>query len=672
MQSSDTEMMEVFTQKHGLWPKRASEGSNSLMRAVSNGLYFTDNYCDEIQGRVLDYFLENRDNLDLKFLELNDEATIDLFLQNPSLPEFEHANLELISRIFNIAIKFYFIDKNILCGNLMAGSFKKKIKILKLFDNHYEYVIPIAKRQQYILAQNVVLSIVQAALDGSPFHYECHNEGRFINIEYENWKLRSGITEHEEKVLKVDYKQNFYANIDRSFNAVYSSQNNSENYSQINESSDSVGSIIVSIMERRRKIKAVTKAKRSIERKFDMLINSSDQQSIKVADTPASELKPETFPSNPGQEKLAQIKKVDPEQCQGFQNFSTKIYGMGTNLNKSVSILELSSIFGVSSKTSVGQQVAPFAFANPVSDFHSNHTDEHSKTVPQPTINASLKPGLSNETKTGSSKEPRMKKHKLKQYLLEQHLDLTPGAPHRSQEDAGLEQPDDLASAPTPNKESENLFNHVNDQILDKAFGFSLNSGSLADYTQKKSKLKEQMRHKRIEEFKLDKPDLLSSQATITSPSPRVDDNLFEKRIGPETNTSTPLPAPPLQSSPARSMELATPSPELIQYNPLQQVKPKYIENRSEKEYTGTLKFFDEKNGFGFMTVREEDSTYDVFVYRNEFKRAKIPIEVIRPIKSGAVFTFCFQIATYMGKSSECKKAVKLNLIETALPTESN
>ncbi len=99
--------------------------------------------------------------------------------------------------------------------------------------------------------------------------------------------------------------------------------------------------------------------------------------------------------------------------------------------------------------------------------------------------------------------------------------------------------------------------------------------------------------------------------------------------------------------------------------------KGRYREKHSEKVYTGVLKFFDEKNGFVFITcVDKACDPFDVFIYHNEFKRAKIDMETIRLAKKSAVLTFEFQTAIYKGKGSTCKKAINIQLIDVVLPPE--
>jgi hypothetical protein len=378
--------MELFTQQHGLWLKRASEGASSLMRALSNALYFTDIYHNEIQNQLIGYFNDNRGSEELAVLGLSELETCGLFLQNPSLPEFEHVNLEIASRVFGVKIKFYFVNNGILCGNLIPGSFNRKIKIFKLFDNHYESALPLAKRPVYALVQNVVLSIIEAVGNGSTFQLKNHNDGRFINIEYENWKQSSEFFDQQRKMPKVDYKRSLFTNFDNSKNAVHGSISNNDNHSLVNDSGDSVGSIIVSIMERRRRIKAVSRAKRSFERKLDILINSSDQKSIKASDSQRSETRNMAVINVPKPESSPPHENPLNEPLKGSQNFSTKIYGMSSNLNKPISILELNSIFGLDHKSPVDLQVNPFEPAKPAARFGAKRPSNRFKLIQNPPL----------------------------------------------------------------------------------------------------------------------------------------------------------------------------------------------------------------------------------------------------------------------------------------------
>lgn len=54
-------------------------------------------------------------------------------------------------------------------------------------------------------------------------------------------------------------------------------------------------------------------------------------------------------------------------------------------------------------------------------------------------------------------------------------------------------------------------------------------------------------------------------------------------------------------------------------------------ETSDERIFQGRLKFFDDKNGFGFITVLYQNSSNeDIFVYRNEFEKSGIDIDAVK------------------------------------------
>jgi cold shock CspA family protein len=91
--------------------------------------------------------------------------------------------------------------------------------------------------------------------------------------------------------------------------------------------------------------------------------------------------------------------------------------------------------------------------------------------------------------------------------------------------------------------------------------------------------------------------------------------------------------------------------------------KDRYIEMIDPILYEGRLKFFDEKNGFGFLLVKENGVVQDLFVYKSEFERAKVPMESLRQVKSGLSLYFSFQIARYTARGQSSKKAINIRMI---------
>jgi hypothetical protein len=135
---------------------------------------------------------------------------------------------------------------------------------------------------------------------------------------------------------------------------------------------------------------------------------------------------------------------------------------------------------------------------------------------------------------------------------------------------------------------------------------------------------------------------------------------------------ATYLPVHP-KDQPIRRQEAPMYHPERLassgKSNQGKQHKLRYREKTHNTVYTGILKFFDEKNGFGFVTsIDKFCDSFDVFVYQNEFRRAKIDMEIIRLAKKKAVITLQFQTALYTGKNTTGKKAVNIQLIDVKLP----
>lgn len=94
-------------------------------------------------------------------------------------------------------------------------------------------------------------------------------------------------------------------------------------------------------------------------------------------------------------------------------------------------------------------------------------------------------------------------------------------------------------------------------------------------------------------------------------------------------------------------------------------VKESNIKNdeiEENKRYRGRLKFFDEKNNFGFLTLLE-DETVDVFVFGSEFQRSKIPINELKAQIFPNPIYLEFDIVFYWGRHGKSKKAVNIVVI---------
>lgn len=94
-----------------------------------------------------------------------------------------------------------------------------------------------------------------------------------------------------------------------------------------------------------------------------------------------------------------------------------------------------------------------------------------------------------------------------------------------------------------------------------------------------------------------------------------------------------------------------------------QNPKERYTETVDKTIYNGVLKFFDEKNAFGFFQIMREKELEDVFVYKSEFDKANIKTENLKTLKTFYTQPFSFQIATYKVGNESKKKAINIKML---------
>jgi hypothetical protein len=253
------------------WIKLVSEGTNCLMRAISNALYFTETCHESIQKATLDYFAANVRKGAFE-LTLNNDS-ICLYPLSPFLPEFERINLQIVSRIYRVRICVYSREVELLYTVGGSGDSEGEIHIIRLGDAHYASLERLQRIPAFIFAQNFVLSIVENTIEKSGFQLQRYNKEHLVNFDYLNWRLNSGLREFNGNALPVAYRQNLFANNSADLDA---SNSLSDKGSGVNNSKDSVGSVIVSIMKARQKQTAHWKPSNSFEKKCEQFLNSSD------------------------------------------------------------------------------------------------------------------------------------------------------------------------------------------------------------------------------------------------------------------------------------------------------------------------------------------------------------------------------------------------------------
>jgi hypothetical protein len=169
-----------------MWVKNPAAGRLSLMRAISNAIYFTETRHQEIHRMIstrLHFFLKNHP---FRFSKMSDSETLQRFLSNPDLPEFTNMNLEIISTIFKKRFKLFYIEKNTLCSEIFYKKTRNYCSIFRFSENTFAASFDLGFKMSAIFAQDVVLSIVDSLMTGDKFFPKNANKGHFINFEYEN------------------------------------------------------------------------------------------------------------------------------------------------------------------------------------------------------------------------------------------------------------------------------------------------------------------------------------------------------------------------------------------------------------------------------------------------------------------------------------------------------
>jgi hypothetical protein len=659
MNDLDLAHFERRLRQKGLWLKQASERANGLMRAVSNSLYFTETHHKNLQKRILEYFLASHGNGSLFLGELLNEELCLRFLHSPFPAEFEFVNLELVARIFKKRVKFYFFERGILTRRNFYDSSHEEIRLLRLPDNHYASALPAECEETYELAQNVALSIVDDALEDSSLMFRDHDKDRLISHEQEDRKLRTEAMPVIVGYSIIDSERSLYANHLLPFTSKNDSFYDAEELNSLAcNSNESIRSIIIPIMEKRCRNRNLFYNQGSLERKYDLLINSSDRRSTRKLEsntrpsqTHQTKRRTKIVPERPVINTVGQyesLQSTDQETDTEIQTFSSKIFGNNVNLKKSVPVKELDMIFGSGFKqTPILPTLAkPVPFLNA----DSNFIDQSFSLEQQ----AETKDGIPTSDELASPKD---------EMFRDEPLDRTSCS-------AVDEQLESFASHIDPNGQ---LFGfHCKDLLVKESNLLASNEHAPTmiplgvvsqDSPQNRCKrihLRETFKGKKIEEFKHSSSIDLPSFRSLKPLLPR-------SSLGTKPSDTTHYHHPSEESSsrsfkPSNTHSRTSSSTKINTAHCNPQPKFQYKATPNERVYTGTLKFFDEKNGLGLISVSDSGNSHDVFVCRSELTRAKIGIDTVRQVRAGAVPTLRFQITTCSDNDSACMKAINIQL----------
>lgn len=162
---NNEKVTKLVLEENGLYKKKIPEGRNSLMKAISDSLFFTTKYHDRILKQCVEHlnFLLSTNSLPSKLNHFrNSSYLLKDYCETPSLPGFEKINLELISLIYNKQIKVYSVnwDDLTLQAMIVNNKYTKKIELFKNLDSdNYETVYPIDHMKNVAFGQNLIFNI---------------------------------------------------------------------------------------------------------------------------------------------------------------------------------------------------------------------------------------------------------------------------------------------------------------------------------------------------------------------------------------------------------------------------------------------------------------------------------------------------------------------------------
>jgi len=189
---TNNDPLDTLLDQNNLTKKKLPPGPNSLLRAISNALYFTSNYADEIQQFLFKHLtnLITTDKIPPKLSLLRGNSMLlKDYTSNPHMSGFDKINLELVSSMFKIKIVVYSITEDNYLNAIIINNFHERtIEIVRSKSNHYEPVFSKKYMEKIGFSQNIVLNILDNALNGkSSSQIKDLNNGSYVNFEHLRW-----------------------------------------------------------------------------------------------------------------------------------------------------------------------------------------------------------------------------------------------------------------------------------------------------------------------------------------------------------------------------------------------------------------------------------------------------------------------------------------------------
>lgn len=223
----------TILEENNLVRKQIAEGPGSLLKAISDSLYFTSNYHNEIQQFCVKHLgsliASNKLPGHLSMFKGNSMLWKD-FSAHPHLPGFEKIILELVSVLFKVKVILYSVTEDgYLNATVVNHKHDKQIELIRTHGSHFDSV----RSKKFIaiagICQNILLNVVEHVAAGKSSNTKPNftdiNGDNYINIEYEGWLAsKEELANQSAKINRARHKKSLSDNFNVSFDAMEEQQ----------------------------------------------------------------------------------------------------------------------------------------------------------------------------------------------------------------------------------------------------------------------------------------------------------------------------------------------------------------------------------------------------------------------------------------------------------------
>ena len=608
--SNEVSQLRRMLANKSLWLKKSSEGANSLFRSVSVSLYFTEKYHELIRALILSYF-----NIAYKPRLVNDFQlkTMERYLENMFLFEFEPLNLDILSKLFDAQIDLYFLENSELKKEVYHHEGKLQLKLARLSEHSYSALFSRNQKESFSFAQNIVLSLIDSVCENKrEFQFLNANNGKLINFDFNKWLSQSDLADHNDPAL-IDYQKYLL------FSIVGSTGR------------ESVGHARTEVCE-------------TATQRLNGIVCETAESNKPSNPSVAKEIL-SLFKRRKNSNSTIGANAVNSKQCTVINCFPTRAMFLNNN---HCNARKLKSKSAISKRTSVkSKKVDLFG------DLGCSEIKEESKV----SIFQLQSTDIDKQTDCESSMRNLNIDNEFRKCSTVDDFSA-----FKDRVFVSFGKNDEISGTGWVANDSPILLGKPSGRKLrqsgssEKKFVFQpsvskegeIESGE-GTKDQKNNKISIKERLKKKNELLMGKLELnkqfSANEAMFNVPKvPVFADHKNSSSLSLETRHDS-------------TQKLLSE----LKFNGFN--KEKYSEIVDNHVFQGYIKFFDEKNGFGFFQIVKENAVEDIFVYKSEFDKAGIKTESFKHIKNGFIPTFAFQIAVYFVGTDRKKKAINIRQV---------